>query len=392
MSGGPDAVCREDRHLCLCTQAPCSTTQRVNHKGWAALRSRASRPPKLQANAPRSCSSGTVKHKDAGRNGLTSVNCPCFAFSSMHTSPRQKPELAYRTELGLMYKSRIESFIDSRHCSSQTGKIRLVLTSPPFPLNRKKKYGNLNGQDYVDWLSGLAEPLKRLLHPKGSIVLEMGNAWEPGQPVMSTLALEALLAFLKAGDLKLCQQFICYNPARLPSPAQWVNVERIRLKDAYTHVWWMSPTERPNADNTKVLKPYSEAMLKLLESKKYNSGKRPSEHNIGKTSFLKRNGGAIPSSVLTFSNTINHDSYLRYCRANSIQVHPARMPSGLAEFFIRFLTKRGDLVLDPFAGSNTTGAAAARLQRKWIAVEADDVYIQGSRGRFPNLIQQRTVA
>jgi DNA modification methylase len=310
----------------------------------------------------------------------------------MHTTPFAKPTVAYRTEFGSMYRSRIESFIESKLCSEYRGKVHLVLTSPPFPLNRKKKYGNLNGQDYVDWLSGLAMPLRKLLHGKGSIVLEMGNAWEPGQPVMSTLALEALLAFLKAGDLKLCQQFICYNPARLPSPAQWVNVERIRLKDSYTHVWWMSPTERPHADNTQVLKPYSNAMLKLLESKKYNSGKRPSEHNIGKTSFLKRNAGAIPANVLSFSNTGNHDVYLRYCRESGIQVHPARMPSGLAEFFIRFLTKEGHLVLDPFAGSNTTGAAAAKFLRKWIAIETDETYIQGSRGRFLSTFGQKTVA
>lgn len=310
----------------------------------------------------------------------------------MPSSSLQKPTVSYRTGEGVMYKSRIESFIDSRFFSQCTGNVQLILTSPPFPLNRKKKYGNLQGQDYVTWLSELAKPLRKLLHPKGSIVLEMGNAWEPGQPVMSTLALEALLAFLKVGDLKLCQQFICHNPARLPSPAQWVNVERIRLKDSYTHVWWMSPTGRPNADNAQVLKPYSDAMLKLLESKKYNSGKRPSEHNIGKTSFLTRNAGAIPSNVLSFSNTGNHDVYLRYCKAEGIQVHPARMPLGLAEFFIRFLTKKGDLVLDPFAGSNTTGAAAAKLLRKWVAIEADENYIQGSRGRFLSLPAQKTVA
>jgi DNA modification methylase len=310
----------------------------------------------------------------------------------MLTSQMQSPTVAYKTGRGLMYKSRIESFIESRFFSRYLGNVHLVLTSPPFPLNRKKKYGNLLGQDYVDWLSELAKPLRELLHPKGSIVLEMGNAWEPGQPVMSTLALEALLAFLKAGDLKLCQQFICYNPARLPGPAQWVNVERIRLKDSYTHVWWMSPTERPYADNTQVLKPYSDAMLKLLASKKYNSGKRPSEHNIGKTSFLRRNAGAIPPNVLSFSNTGNQDAYLKYCRANGMQVHPARMPLGLAEFFIKFLTRKGNLVLDPFAGSNTTGAAATKLFRKWVSIEAEENYIQGSRGRFLNLFAQKTVA
>ena len=292
-----------------------------------------------------------------------------------------------------MYESRIESFIDSRFSSQYEGQINLILTSPPFPLNRKKKYGNLQGQDYVDWLSNLAMPLRKFLDPEGSIVLEMGNAWEPGQPVMSTLALEALLAFLKAGELKLCQQFICHNPARLPSPAQWVNVERIRVKDSYTHVWWMSPTGRPKADNSQILKPYSEAMLKLLESKKYNAGRRPSEHKIGRTSFLRKHAGAIPSNVLTFSNTGNREFYLKYCRKENIQVHPARMPQGLAEFFIRFLTKKKDLVFDPFAGSNTTGAAAAKWGRKWAAVEADPSYIEGSRGRFLNPpTKKKTVA
>lgn len=310
----------------------------------------------------------------------------------MPSSQIPKPVVSYRVGNGVMYQSRFESFIRSRLFAQYAGNVHLVLTSPPFPLNRKKRYGNLQGQDYINWLSGLAKPLRQLLHPRGSVVLEMGNAWEPGEPVMSTLALEALLAFLRAGNLKLCQQFICHNPARLPSPAQWVNVERIRLKDSYTHIWWMSPTGRPAADNRRVLKPYSEAMLKLFESNKYNAGKRPSEHNIGKTSFLARHAGAIPSNVLTYSNTGNHDGYLRYCRANDIRVHPARMPLGLAEFFIKFLTKPGQLVLDPFAGSNTTGAAAAKLFRHWVAVEADYDYIRGSRGRFSTPMPQKTVA
>ena len=114
----------------------------------------------------------------------------------------------------------------------------------------------------------------------------MGNAWEPRRPVMSVLALESLLQFLKKGELQLAQQFICYNPARLPSPAEWVNVKRIRLKDAYTHLWWMAATDRPYADNRNVLTPYSKSMLSLLKTGKYNAGKRPSEHHIGKTSFL----------------------------------------------------------------------------------------------------------
>lgn len=262
------------------------------------------------------------------------------------------------------------------------GKVQLIFTSPPFPLNRKKRYGNKLGEEYVAWLEGFAPRLADLLSDHGSLVVEMGNAWEPGEPVMSTLALKALLAFLEAGELSLCQQFVVHNPARLPSPAQWVNIERIRVKDAYTNVWWMSRGPRPKADNRRVLTNYSREMQKLLERQSYNAGARPSQHHIGETSFLTDNGGSIPSNVLTFSNTYSTDQYRRYCNEQQLKLHPARMPPKLAEFFVRFLTDKSDLVFDPFAGSNTTGAAAELLGRRWLALEPDANFIAGSRGRF----------
>ena len=219
--------------------------------------------------------------------------------------------------------------------------------------------------------------------------MEVGNSWEEGKPVMSTLALKALLAFLETGKFHLCQQFIWNNPARLPSPAQWVNVERIRVKDSYTHLWWMSPAERPKADNRQVLNRYSDSMKKLLASKKYNAGKRPSEHHIGEKSFLTNNHGAIPSNVITLANTQASSDYLDYCRKKNLEPHPARMPIGLPEFFIKFLTNRNDLILDPFGGSNTTGAAAEKLRRKWLAIEPRKDYIRASKGRFQKTFSRR---
>lgn len=290
--------------------------------------------------------------------------------------------IAYKTRRGVMYCGSAEVLKNSRLARKYRDKVQLIFTSPPFPLNRKKKYGNFQGDAYVRWFASFAPVFRKLVKKNGSIVVELGNAWEPGQPVMSTLALRALLAFLDKGGLHLCQQFVCYNPARLPSPAQWVNVERIRVKDSYTHVWWMSPTQRPKADNRQVLKPYSRAMLKLLVSKKYNAGRRPSEHRIGTTSFLRDNNGAIPSNVITLTNTTNNDPYLNYCREVGYAPHPARMPIDLPEFFIKFLTRSRELVLDPFAGSNTTGAAAERLRRRWASIELREDYIKGSRGRF----------
>jgi site-specific DNA-methyltransferase (cytosine-N4-specific) len=287
-----------------------------------------------------------------------------------------------------MFVGTSEHVLRSDTVASIKGQVQLIFTSPPFPLNRKKKYGNLQGEEYVKWLASFADIFSEFVKPDGSIVMELGNAWEPGRPVMSTLALRALLEFLNKGQFHLCQQFICYNPARLPTPAQWVNVERIRVKDAYTQVWWMSRSERPKADNRRILKNYSQAMRGLLSSKKYNAGKRPSEHNIGEKSFLKDNGGAIPPNVLTIANTKASDKYQKYCRDHNYPIHPSRMPTALAEFFIKFLTEPGDLVLDPFAGSNTTGAVAENLERRWVAIEAEEHYVAGSLGRFPDQYTQ----
>lgn len=293
--------------------------------------------------------------------------------------------VAYRTARGVMLGGNTEDVLKSELGRHLRGKVQLIMTSPPFPLNTKKRYGNLRGDEYVDWLSGFAPVFKSLLRPDGSIVIEVGNAWERGRPVMSTLAIKALLALLDAGEFYLCQQFVCYNPARLPGPAAWVNIERIRVKDAFTHVWWMSSSPRPNADNRRVLTPYSESMQNLLAKRSYNSGKRPSEHRIGSSSFLRDNGGAIPPNVLEFANTVSNDTYLRYCRVNGLRPHPARMPIGLPLFFIKFLTRPRSLVLDPFAGSNTTGAAAEQLKRRWIAIEAREDYLAGSIGRFEHV-------
>ena len=291
--------------------------------------------------------------------------------------------IVYETSLGTFYQGLSEEVLRSDEMKPNIRKVDLIFTSPPFPLNTKKKYGNFKGQEFVDWLAGFGPLFKRFLRPSGSIVMEMGNSWEPGEPVMSTLALRSLLVFLEKSELHLCQQFVWHNPAKLPTPAQWVNIERIRVKDSYTHIWWMSKTTRPKADNRRVLKEYSPSMKRLLDSGKYNSGRRPSEHNIGETSFLTNNKGAIPSNVITAANTRSSSNYIKYCKEQGYQLHPARMPSEVPEFFINFLTRPGNLVLDPFAGSNTTGEAAESLGRRWIAIEPQKDYILGSRGRFP---------
>jgi site-specific DNA-methyltransferase (cytosine-N4-specific) len=329
---------------------------------------------------------------------------------------------AYHTEHGALFSGEFEKIISNSEFTPLKGRIQLLFTSPPFALNNKKRYDNKQGEEYKKWLASYGRIFRELLTEDGSLVIELGNAWEPGIPVMSTLALEALLDLKREGNFYLCQQFVVNNPARLPSPAQWVTVKRKRLTDSFTHIWWLSKTPDPKADNRRVLRPYSESMMRLLQRGSYNDGKRPSEHVIGQTSFLKDNGGAIPHNVLKFksdnlqnyistgynkqvsedvlevenwlfgqsnlleyANTSANDPYIRFCKENRITLHPARMHIGVPTFFINFLTDPGDIVMDPFAGSNTTGAAAEQLDRKWLSFEPIEDYIEGSKGRFPLL-------
>ena len=298
--------------------------------------------------------------------------------------------VAYMTENGMALNGFAEELLNGPLVEF-VGKVQLIFTSPPFPLNRKKRYGNKTGTEYLSWLSNFAKIFREYLTENGSIAIEIGNAWEPGIPAMSSLPIESLLKFKKEGGFYLLEEFIVFNPARLPSPAQWVNIERIRVKDAFTRIWWLSPNPHAKADNRKILIEYSSHMKKLLKNKRYNHGKRPSEHNIGKESFLKDNGGSIPPNVLindevynflVASNTVSSDNYRKYCKENNIKIHPARMPIDIPTFFIKFLTDMGDLVMDPFAGSNTTGYVAENLNRKWISIDPDIEYIKGSIGRF----------
>lgn len=309
-------------------------------------------------------------------------------------------KIAYKTKFGEIYCGEsYKTLTSKRFLKKYKGKIQLIFTSPPFPLTREKKYGNLLGKEYIDWIANFAPLYSNLLTNDGSIVIEIGNAWNPKSPTMSTAPMEALLKFKEKGELYLCQEFICNNPSRLPGPASWVTNKRIRVKDSYTRVWWLSKTQNPKANNKNILLEYSASMKRLLKTRKYNGGKRPSEHIIGETSFLKRYNGSIASNFidydllyrllseggengLSIANTNNQKKYQEYCIENNLVIHPARMPIDLARYFIQFLSDEEDIILDPFAGSNITGFAAERLNRKWVGIEMNKEYIAGSKGRF----------
>ena len=261
--------------------------------------------------------------------------------------------------------------------------IDLVITSPPFALQRQKTYGNVDQQAYVDWLFPFCEKVYRVISPTGSFVIDLGGAYQSKRPVRSLYNYRILLKLCDELDFRLAEEFFWYNPSKLPSPIEWVNKRKIRAKDSVNTVWWLSKTDHPKADVSRVLVPYSERMKKLHANpeKYYQPSCRPSGHDIG-TGFATDNGGAIPSNLLQIPNTESNSRYIQLCKAVGVSAHPARFPQKLPAFFINFLTEPGDTVLDIFSGSNTTGAAAEAAKRQWIAFEKNREYLAASTFRF----------
>lgn len=272
------------------------------------------------------------------------------------------------------------------------GSVDLIVTSVPFALVKKKDYGNEDAAEYVKWFKPFAEQFHRILSDEGNLVIHIGGAWNKGEPTKSLYTYKLLIALVEEYEqkFKLCQDFYWYNPAKLPSPAEWVTVKRVRVKDSVEFVWWLSKVSNPKADNRRVLKLYSESMKNLLRNG-YTAKKRPSGHDIsGK--FKKNHGGAIPpnllkpdtllTDLLAFSNTESNSRYQSKCREFGLPVHPARFLRQIPEFFIRFLTDSDSKILDPFGGSNVTGEVAESMGRRWMAIELIEDYLKGSMFRF----------
>lgn len=300
---------------------------------------------------------------------------------------RQNPDVtgllaakpAFRTDLGAMYCGDSVALMKKL----PAGSVNLVVTSPPYALHFKKEYGNADKATYVEWFRPFAEQVRRVLADDGSFVLNIGGSYNAGSPTRSLYHFRLLLMLCDELGFHLAQECFWYNPAKLPTPAEWVNVRRMRIKDSVEYVWWLSRSPFPKADNRKVLAEYSADMKRLLVNG-YRAKQRPSGHNItGK--FQRDHGGSIPSNVLERGNNESNSGYIKRCAEAGQKAHPARFPAALPDFYIRLLSDDGDLVLDPFAGSNTTGAVAESLARRWLGFELEPRYVENAKLRFDGI-------
>src|SRR5712692_9052613 len=345
---------------------------RTSDQGNAELR-RLSHPAGTRTTAPHGGTGGTplIVARDLLKHGRPYRSQVPLAPQLRNAKPEEHVQALldgtrpkYCTELGAMFlgdSSRLLRRVPDRSVS-------LVVTSPPYALHFPKEYGNADKEAYVEWFRPFAREIARVLKPDGSFVLNIGGSYNKGVPTRSLYHFRLLLMLCDEIGFHLAQECFWYNPAKLPSPAEWVNVRRVRIKDSVEYVWWLSPTPSPKADNRKVLVEYSADMKRLLV-RGYRAKERPSGHKI--TNKFKDKGGSIPPNVIERGNNESNSEYIKLCDQHGQKVHPARFPAALPEFFIKFLTDSGDLVVDPFAGSNTTGSVAEDLDRRWLAFELE---------------------
>jgi hypothetical protein len=233
----------------------------------------------------------------------------------------------YETDLGQMLCARAEDLDQDAD---------LIFTSPPWvPTD-------------LGWYAGMFELLAERLTASGSMVVVLGNEWRP--PNQTGRTLDALRLIAKASRLQLAQTFVVVHDEPLMSPSvsdqMKVEIGVRRVHDHHTHAWWLTgPTPKVNV-------------------------------------------GPVSSSVIYAAETPPDWRYLEYCREHGVERHAAMMPLSLPSYFVKLLTDPGDLVVDPFAGSNATGAAAEKHGRRWLSVESDLGHVSSSRGRFTEVSER----
>jgi len=266
----------------------------------------------------------------------------------------------------------------------EPGVVDLIYTSPPYPLLQPKEYGNLNSSDWLKWMGDLSELWSGLLANTGSLVVNIGSISQAGKPFKDPYAARFQLDLIDRLGLHLVDEHYWHNPAKLPSPVQWVSVQKKRLKNTVEHVLWFAKSDQFKSNNDNVREaesPHTTRYRKNALASGKGLGKRPGGSVAGK-GFLKSNGTAIPSVLQVQSHEGPHSRYRRACKTAGIKPHPAISPLALPDRFIRLTTEPGDLVYDPMAGSLATCYAAELLGRKWIGSEPSAHYIAGGTLRF----------
>jgi len=230
--------------------------------------------------------------------------------------------------------------------------VDLIVTSPPYAYNRKKTYGGVPVDKYVDWFLPISKEFKRVLKPNGSFILNIKERVVNSE--RHTYVLELILAMKKQGWL-WTEEYIwhkknCY-------PGKWPN----RFRDAWERCLHFVKQKRFKMYQATVMVPIGEWAETRLQNLSENDKKRTESQvlsGFGRnvSNWVKRKK-VYPTNVLHLPTECSNKN------------HNATFPKSLPVWFIKLFTKEFDVVLDPFLGSGTTAIACVELDRHYVGIE-----------------------
>jgi site-specific DNA-methyltransferase (cytosine-N4-specific) len=303
----------------------------------------------------------------------------------LHIIKDAKSVIAMSTNLGIMICSKSEDVFKSGMIEDE---IHLVLSSPPYILQKPRDYGGLTqAKEWVDFIMSVIEPIMPRLAKGASIALNVGqDSFHKGMPARQT-HIERLIIAMEDSRLWLVDRLI-WGSNKAPTPYAWTSLNRFMLKSSYEFV--LHFTNDPLSlltNNQRVLEPHTETHKKFILSggtKRAASNSNGSHiKNVGDYSGGDIEKGKIASNYMYFGNKcVRNEMVNRYAKENNFPVHGAKMPYRLASFLVRYMSRPGDMVADIFGGTGTVASACEENDRRWISIEMVMEYIKSSFIRF----------
>lgn len=318
---------------------------------------------------------GLLEHVE-GKRGVWRLTEAGKNKVSLHQINNSFQMLAFSTKLGIALWGDARKIFEK-----STEPIHLILSSPPYPLNEPRVYGNVKEKEYVDWLCYMIEPIVKNLVDGGSVVLNISNDISIKESPHKSLYKERLvLALHDRLSLYKMDEIPWVNTSKIPSNP-WATQKKVQMLPAWEPILWLcnSPT-KTKADTTRILQPYSESHLRYVahggSKKDYING--DGTYHVKKGAFSQLNDGALPKNVFQRGHrSSSTNNYHQLCKFLGLPKHPATFPIEIPKYFIQFLTEKGDCVADPFGGRGTTLLAAEELGRRWIGGDIIWEYLRG---------------
>jgi len=223
--------------------------------------------------------------------------------------------------------------------------VHLMVTSPPY--NVSKEYDDdLNLNEYLNLLNTVWEETYRVLVPGGRACINVANLGRKPYIPLHSYIIEGMqeLGYLMRGE-------IIWNKASSASPStawgSWLSAANPVLRDIHEYILIFS----------------KETFSRIKEDR---------ENTITKGEFLE-----WTKSVWTFP------------AVSAKQVgHPAPFPEELPYRLIQLYTFKGDVILDPFAGSGSTCLSAIKNERNYVGYDIDSDYVKLAEKRILNYTSQ----